>query len=548
MDKKRRKQSIVAGALTGSIGIFITKALSLLYVVPFNEIAKEATVFYSYAYTVYDAVLQVCLSGLPFAIATLVAKYATKNDYATVRLVKRVSRSIITIIGAVSCILLIAFAKPLAYMIVPTDLQSTIYIKNTQIVLIIVAFALLFVPYLSYYRGFYQGLKEFKTYSITQVLEQIVRIAFLITTSSICVYALNLDRVWAAYMGVASTSVSAIFAIIYFIVFEKKYVLSENEDKESVSTYSNKEIVIELFKVSVPYLLSALMLSTSSMFVLLFFASGLEIYGTDAKLITIYQGLINYQTAKLGSIPQVIMSGFCLAIIPHITEAVTDRDDKKVSELVNKIMKTVNYLSVPICFFMLFFAKEIYFIMYGNYYLDIGTNMLSKTIVCQFFMNFFGIITSILIALQLRRIYLILEASRLLFMLVFFKPFLVNFGVNGYFIALASEYILYVAAGLIIIKSKYPISIRKMFDSFSKSWLAAVPMFIIAAVYFQLDLNIGAMNRFAVLILTGVMFLICVGAYFAITYKLNVVTDLFNITINKETLTNFKNKLFNKDE
>ncbi|HPW53688.1 MAG TPA: polysaccharide biosynthesis protein, partial [Erysipelotrichaceae bacterium] len=75
MDKKRRKQSIVAGALTGSAGIFITKALSLLYVIPFNEIAKEATVFYSYAYTVYDAVLQVCLSGLPFAIATLVAKY-----------------------------------------------------------------------------------------------------------------------------------------------------------------------------------------------------------------------------------------------------------------------------------------------------------------------------------------------------------------------------------------------------------------------------------------------------------------------------------------
>ena len=89
MDKKSRKQSIVAGALTGSAGIFVTKALSLLYVIPFNEIAKEATVFYSYAYTVYDAVLQVCLSGLPFAIATLVAKYATKDDYATVRLVKK---------------------------------------------------------------------------------------------------------------------------------------------------------------------------------------------------------------------------------------------------------------------------------------------------------------------------------------------------------------------------------------------------------------------------------------------------------------------------
>ena len=100
-DKRRVKQSLIAGALTGSAGIFITKALSLLYVIPFNEIAQDATVFYSYAYTVYDALLQVCLSGFPYAIATLVAKYATKNDYSTVELVKKVSKAILLVLGVV---------------------------------------------------------------------------------------------------------------------------------------------------------------------------------------------------------------------------------------------------------------------------------------------------------------------------------------------------------------------------------------------------------------------------------------------------------------
>ncbi|MGI6608330.1 MAG: oligosaccharide flippase family protein [Erysipelotrichaceae bacterium] len=546
MDKKKRKQSIVASALTGTAGIFITKALSLLYVIPFNEIAKEATVFYSYAYTVYDAVLQVCLSGLPFAIATLVAKYATKDDYATVRLVKKVSRSILMVIGVVSSILLISFSGPLAYMIVPTDLQSTVYIENTQIVLIIVAFALFFVPYLSHYRGFYQGLKEFETYSKTQILEQVIRIAFLLTASSLCIYAFNLDRIWAAYMGVASTGISAFFTIIYFIYYEKKYVLPTAENS-SKSIYSNIEILKELISVSFPYLLSALMLSTNSLFVLLFFASGLEAYGTEAKLITIYQGIINYQASKLQSVPLVIMSGFCLAIIPHITEAVTNRDNVKVSQLVHKIMETVNYLSVPVCFFMLFFAKEIYYIMYGNYYLDIGTNMLSKTIVCQFFMNFFGVITSTLIALQLRKRYLVLESARLIFMLIFFNPLLEIFGVNGYFIAKASEFILFIIAGLFIIRTKYQINMKKMFDSFSRSWMGAIPMFIIAAIYVQFELNIGSMNRIVVLLLTGLMFVVCVGMYIFITNKLNVVQELFSITINKETFINLKNRLLKKE-
>lgn len=546
MDKKRRKQSIVAGALTGSAGIFITKALSLLYVIPFNEIAKEATVFYSYAYTVYDAVLQVCLSGLPFAIATLVAKYVAKDDFATVKLVKKVSKSIITVIGVVSCVLLIAFAKPLAYMIVPTDLQSTVYIENTRTILIIVSFALIFAPLLSYYRGFYQGLKEFKIYSITQVLEQIVRIAFLLSASSILIYAFNLDRVWAAYMGVASTSVSAILTIIYFIFYDKKYVLTK-EDGDKKSIYSTQEILKELFKVTVPYLWGALVLSTSALFVLLAFASGLEAYGTNAKLITIYQGIINYQNAKLASIPQVIMSGFCLAIIPHITEAVTNRDDNKICKLIKRVLETVNYLIVPICFFMLFFAKEVYYIMYGNFYLDIGTNLLTKTMVSYFFMIFFGIITSILIALQLRKIYLIFETSRLLFMLVFFKPLLVNFGVNGYFIALVSEYILFIVAGLVIIKAKYDIDLRGTFDTMTRSWKGAVPMFIIAAIYVQFDVDIGAMNRFAVLLLTGVLFVVTVGLYLLITHKLNVFTELFSITLNKETLIDFKNRLLKKE-
>ena len=48
----RKKQSIIAGALTGSAGVFITKAIGLLYVIPFKKLAGNNTVFYSYAYTI----------------------------------------------------------------------------------------------------------------------------------------------------------------------------------------------------------------------------------------------------------------------------------------------------------------------------------------------------------------------------------------------------------------------------------------------------------------------------------------------------------------
>ena len=71
---KGKKQSLIAGALTSSAGIFISKALGLLYVVPFTAIAGEANMsFYSVAYTYYDILLSICSAGIPFAVAAMVA-------------------------------------------------------------------------------------------------------------------------------------------------------------------------------------------------------------------------------------------------------------------------------------------------------------------------------------------------------------------------------------------------------------------------------------------------------------------------------------------
>lgn len=530
--KQKRKQSLIAGALTGSAGIFITKALSLLYVIPFNEIAQDATVFYSYAYTVYDALLQVCLSGFPYAIATLVAKYIAKDDQPTVNIVKKVSKNILLVLGCVCCVFMIAFSNLLARQIIPNELQSTSYLYYTQVVLIILSFALIFVPYLSYYRGIYQGMRELKTYAFTQVLEQVVRIAFLLGASSLCVYAFNLDRIWAAYMGVASTSVSAICTIIYFIFNEKKM---DTEQFSGTSIYTDKEIFKELVKVAIPYLLSSLMFSSSGMFVLLVFSSGLEAYGTEGKLITIYQGIINYQASKISSIPMIIMSGFCLVIIPHITEAVTNRDDKKVTQLIHKTLETVNYLSVPLVCFMIFFSQEIYYIMYGTYYLEIGTDLLAKSLACQLLMNLAGILNSLLIALQLRKKYLTIEALRLTYLVLVLKPFLVKFGVNGYFFALASEYLLMAVGSIILINSNYDLYFKGLFDNFSKSWLGCIPMFVIVAILRNItSLNCLDHSRFLILIFTGIMFVICIGIYVFITYKLKIFETLFDVNSIKD--------------
>ena len=87
--QKQVKQSFIIGSLTSSAGIFLSKAIGLFYVVPFTAIATENNmVFYTGAYNYYNILLQISSAGLPYAIAALIAKFASRNDYKSVLLVR----------------------------------------------------------------------------------------------------------------------------------------------------------------------------------------------------------------------------------------------------------------------------------------------------------------------------------------------------------------------------------------------------------------------------------------------------------------------------
>ena len=54
MNREKRKQSILAGGLISTAGIFVSKLIGLLYMVPFTAIVgSENMIFYSLPLNVY---------------------------------------------------------------------------------------------------------------------------------------------------------------------------------------------------------------------------------------------------------------------------------------------------------------------------------------------------------------------------------------------------------------------------------------------------------------------------------------------------------------
>ncbi|MBQ1508507.1 MAG: oligosaccharide flippase family protein, partial [Erysipelotrichaceae bacterium] len=174
MTQKKLKQSVLVGALTSSFGIFISKALGLLYYSPLSALAGEENMaFYSIVYTYYDLLLKISSAGIPFAIAALVARYCAKEDYKTALLVKKLGISLIMGLSVTVAFVFFLIATPLARQSMGSQ-ASPEDIANLRNIFYILLVAVIFVPYLSAIRGYYQGLKRLDLYASSQVLEQFV--------------------------------------------------------------------------------------------------------------------------------------------------------------------------------------------------------------------------------------------------------------------------------------------------------------------------------------------------------------------------------------
>lgn len=434
MDAQKRKQSIIAGGLISSAGIFISKLIGIVYVIPFNTILQtsENLSYYGISYQIYSYILNVCTAGFPFAIATLIAKYSSRGDYKTSLLIKKLSSSLMMTFGFLSMVFLMLFSKPLAGFLNVGGEAETLIMRN---VLIVISIALFFVPILSSIRGFYQGLKEMEIFALSQVIEQISRVIFLLLASAIAVYIFQADRVWAVYYGVLAASVSAILAIIQIKFYDRKrmkdirllakqQVVESNNDK--------KTILMEMIYIAFPYLLVAILGYSDSMINVMFLPSGLAANGVSVADSQTIIGAVTVGINKLMAIPMILAPGFSAAIIPYITTARTKGNFKLIRKNMQECVDSVLYIAIPISFCLFAFAKPIYYVLFDSgATLDLTSSVLKWYSIEAFCSTIAPIFTALMMAVGLRKRNIQFQAVMMLLKLILTYPLISWFGIAG---------------------------------------------------------------------------------------------------------------------
>lgn len=527
MQKNSVKTSIVYSGLVGTGGLFIAKMIGLVYAIPFSSILANSSYMgiYGQAYAIYTYILTVFTAGFPFAIATLVARYTVLQNRRAIFAIKRLSIGLLGVMGLFGMLLLLMLAHLLGPVMVAKNSEDMI------IVLRLLAIAIFFVPILSGYRGYYQGLKEMQEYAFSQVVEQLLRVGFLLSAAFLIVYVLHMETKWALYVSVLSTTVAAIAGLVQIIHFDKqneKAILAQNQWKKTPSV-NVKALLKEFFILAIPYMVTAVLGYSQQLFNSILLPMGIKAYYHDAALTTSIISASSYVGVKILAIPLVIAPGFTAAIAPHITSAITTGNQSLVKKNVMDCLSSVLYLGIPISLCLFFYAAPLNHTLFYVDNLSVYAMVLRWLTIEALTGVCLPVVTNLLISLGLKRYVMRLLVMNTVLKGLLMWPLGAFFGFGGTVIASFIADGLFLAIGIGVIFSRYQIPLRWLFVRLGLIFGSSLVMGLCALVLSRLGLSGLHPSRWFSLIQLMINGLLSLGIYLVLTWKLKLPQAIFSI-------------------
>lgn len=362
-----KKNSFMEGAIIATIGIIVVKVIGLLYVIPFNAIIGEkGGALYGYAYNIYQLFLSISSVGFPFAISKLTSEYLALGYKNAVKKTYNIAIKIISFISVIIFILLFIFAPQIGKLIIGNATGGNTY-NDIAFVIRIISFAILVVPFLSVTKGFLQGHKFITPTSISQILEQIVRVMVILLGSFLALKIFKTDIKTAVGIAVSGAFVGGLIAYIYLkIKIKKSKLLPKNiENDENIIT--KKEIIKKILSYSVPFILISLiynLYNTVDMILVSRTLNDILKYPVDAVESTV--SVFTTWGIKLNNIILAIITGLTTSLIPNIVSSYTKGNTSDVDAKFNKALQCILLVIVPATLFLSLLSNQVWTLFYGK--------------------------------------------------------------------------------------------------------------------------------------------------------------------------------------
>ncbi|MBM7703909.1 putative polysaccharide biosynthesis protein [Metabacillus iocasae] len=362
------KNQFIRGTFLLTAASLISKILGFVYIMPFTMlVGTSGYALYKYAYSPYTLMLSVSTLGLPLAVSKFVSKYNGMGNYRAGYDLLRSGMILMITTGAISCITLYVLAPTLAQTVVQRDDGSGNALEDVIYVIRLVSMALLVVPPMSLLRGYFQGNQSMGPSALSTVLEQFVRVVFIVGGAYTVIKVwngTNTDAVGIGTLGAFVGGVAGFCTLLIIYQRRKRFIHHQIYANRHVQKLSLLSIYKELIGYAIPFVVVGLTLpiyQNIDTFTInrLFQAIGYAL--EDAEEINSIIGF----TQILIMIPVSLATAFGMSLIPTITAKYVANELKAVYDILTKTMQILCFFLIPAVVGLTLLSHPIYLMLFG---------------------------------------------------------------------------------------------------------------------------------------------------------------------------------------
>ena len=528
--KKLKRNSYLQGAFVATFGIVISKILGMLYVIPFYSIiGEQGGALYGYAYNIYSIFLSISTAGIPLAISSIISEYNTLGYQKAKERTFTIAKRYLSIVGIISFLVVFIFAKDIAYMIIG-DISGGNSLNDITFAIRTISFSILIVPTLSVYRGYLQGHKFITPTSISQVLEQIIRVSIIIIGSFVAVKVLHLEIKYAVACALIGATIGSLISYLYLVYIKRKHKKELFKEKsKDEKKITDKTIIIKVLSYAFPFIFCDVCKSLYNSVDTFFVVKTLVKLGYNVNVAETVMGVISTWGNKLNMIVVAIGTGFCVSLIPNLSSSLAKHDDKDFENKMNLNFKALAYLIFPMAAGLSFLSRPVWNTFYGiSAY---GPVVFRFSITVAIVTVFLSSVQIISLTLKEYKVLFIAVLAGLIFNGVFDVPLMYlcskfTYAFYGATLSTILGHLLTIAIIIVYITKKYKFSFKGTYKSIGLSILFTIVM--ISIMYLStIIIPLHTTNRIISLLLVLLYTLIGGGSYLYLTYKFGLIQNIF---------------------
>lgn len=506
IENKDSQAQLLKGSAWMTAGSILSRILGALYIIPWyawmGKDGNLANAITAQSYNIYSLFIIVSTAGIPGAVAKQIAKYNALNEYGVSR--KLFHRGLLLMIGfGIVCAGLMFGLAPI---LARQDARQVPVLKS-------LSYAILIIPLMSLMRGYFQGFNDMMPSALSQFIEQLARVAWMLMTAYVIMKIQDGNYLRAVTQSNLAAAIGAMFGILLLVYYYQKQKakmdnLVENSNNElQVSTNS---LLLEIVQQSIPFIIID---SGINIFQLVdqytFHPIMASFVHASFDQIESMYALFGLNANKLIMIIVSLSTAMAVTAIPLLSGAKARRDYQDIRKQIENTLELFFFFMIPSAFGMAAISTPIYTIFYS--FDPVGSNVLFIASFTAIILGLFTVLMAVQQGLSENILAIKYLVVGLIVKCIIQYPLIRLFQVNGPLIATDLAFLFTILLSLKHLKVAFHFNFKRTKRRFIGIMSFSAIMFIVIfALQFILGKFIPADRRITAMILVAIC--VVVGA------------------------------------